>query len=160
MLEVLERVAWHEFAEDLPAFSKNFVLTSLNEGSDPVAVMGLLINAPTEGLAAKGGVLSPQDIMPQLLAEFRLLCCTEDEKYKSTRDKLKAESAITASVITTLVTGAIASTIGMAYAFCFPLIAVLLAGTAKMGLAAWCQVTNPEEVPPTPPALNPPTDTK
>lgn len=139
MNKLFETFSPKDFAAVLPSTSREYVISLLEAGADPMQVAIQLSNEPGEGLATKGGGLWPRDIMPRIVREIHILLCTNDQKYTTLRDRLNGEVATSANIIVYLISNSVAIHAGMAPALCVPLIALVLAAVAKVGLAAWCQ---------------------
>lgn len=139
MIELLQEFSAKEYLNVLPSTSREYVTGLVENGADPIQLAHTMSLEPGEGLSTKSGEIWPKDILPRLLQEVHIFVCTEELKYKETRDKLKGEAITSANVIVYLISNAVAIHAGMAAALCVPLVALILASIAKIGLATWCK---------------------
>ena len=147
MNEILEGLTPEDFFETLPTTTRKTVLSMLASGVDLLDIAVIFAISPGEGLVTKGGELWPQNMLARTLVEVKLLICSDSQEYKETREKLRKEATIVANVVTFVVSDAIAIRLGMAPALCVPLVIILLASVAKVGVRAWCQQYNTELLP-------------
>ncbi len=141
MKQLFENMSPIDFYQELPSPSREYAISMFEANADPLQIANQLSKEPGEGLAIKGGETWPHNIFSRIGNEIHVLLCTDDPKYDTTRERLKGEGTTAANVIIYVASNAIASHAGMAVALCVPLVCVILAAIAKMGLSAWC--TNP-----------------
>lgn len=142
MNELLDGLTPEDFFNALPSNTRKTALSMLETGIDPLDIASLFATSPAEGLNTKGGELWPQDMLSRIIAEVKLLACSDSQEYQETRNRLRMETGIAASAILYIVSNAIAIRLGMAAALCVPLVAAVLASIAKVGIKAWCQPSN------------------
>ena len=143
MNDLLSAFSPVDFAASFPSTSRAYIADSLRAGVDPLQLAAELANSPAQGLATKGGPRWPSDLLQRIMGEVHTLLCSDDGKYQTLRDKLRAEAHLTAQVITALVANAVSVSLGLAPALCVPFVALTLAAAVKVGLGAWCQASTP-----------------
>lgn len=139
MIDLLQKFSANEYLNALPSTSRAYITGLVENGKDPIELALTMSLEPGEGLSTKGGETWRKDILQRLLQEVHIFVCTEEIKYKETRDKLKGEAITSANVVVFLISNAVAIHAGMAAALCVPLVALILASIAKIGLATWCK---------------------
>lgn len=143
MNNIIERFSPSDYASSLPSTSRMYVISRIEAGDDPIEIARQLSLQPAEGLAIKGAELWPKDMLDRILYEAHSLVCTEADKYEAVREKLRGEIATTANVIVFVISNAVAVNAGMAAALCVPLVALVMASIAKLGVTAWCGAFSP-----------------
>lgn len=139
MKDVIESFSPSDYARSLPPTSRQYAISRIESGDDPIEIALQLSLQPGEGLAIKGAEPWPTDMLSRILKETHSLICTEEDKYRTSREKLRGEIATTANVIVFVISNAVAVNAGMAAALCVPLVALVLSSIAKLGVTAWCE---------------------
>jgi ubiquitin C-terminal hydrolase len=146
MNKTLAHFSLTDFLNTLPPSTRAAAYQAYESGVDLMAVAQQMANEPSAGLATKGGVFWPNNILQQIVKELHALLCTEDPRYETWRKKLNSEGSITAKVFVVLASSAVASSINFTVALCVPFVALVLAAIMKVGIEAWCRaVTQPTQ---------------
>jgi len=90
-----------------------------------------------EGLFA-----SPPRYWQNLKEEFRLLVCTNDSKYASLRRQLRTKGNKSQAVIVSIISAAMAHTVGVAAGILVPFCALCLLAFARVGKEAFCKTAS------------------
>ena len=84
----------------------------------------------------------PKKFWEAVKVEFRILICTEDEKYSDLRKKLALESQKGTKSAVALISASVGSILGVKATLLVGFCAVVLYGVLKVGKEAYCSTTN------------------
>jgi hypothetical protein len=74
--------------------------------------------------------------------EFRLLVCTEDEKYKKLRDAIEKSTDKSQTTLISMMAGTLGAYLGVAAALVIPLVVLCMLVVVKLGVGAFCRLQN------------------
>ena len=74
--------------------------------------------------------------------EFRLLMCTEDEKYKKLRDAIEKSTDKSQTTLISMMAGTLGAYLGVAAALVIPLVVLCMLIVVKLGVGAFCRLQN------------------
>jgi hypothetical protein len=123
----------------LPTYQRRLIEALLAQGNSADEAAEKWLSAVPKDTFPFGGVPSAKPYLNKLLDELEALLCG-DPKYTSERAKLALESKPTHALFVSTVAVLIAPAIGTSAPVLAPVIALLLATIAKLGLNAWCAV--------------------
>lgn len=140
MQEILLEYSETDFIDQLDDSYKLVVNSLLEKGASLEQIGTEIAAMPITGMTTKGGGLWDKEIFKKVLKEVaRILCGDGSDELTS---KLKNETTVTSSVITSLTTGYIGSTLGFAAALCTPFVLIALAIFLKAGKNVFCETYN------------------
>jgi hypothetical protein len=138
MKSIIQSLSYEDYLSVLPAASRSFIYDTPKTEKDILRIAQYLAAEPASGLAIKGGVIWPRDLLPQIVREVHIFICTDDPKYAEYRQKLKSSGAPVAMAVVVLISNAISAFIDLAAGLLLPLVALILALAAKITVEAWC----------------------
>jgi hypothetical protein len=139
MNETMKRFSINDFLDVLPPSTRAAAYQAYEGGIDLMVLAEQMASEPSAGLATKGGVFWPNDILQQIGRELHALLCTNDARYEAARRKLRAEGSASAKVFVLLASSAVAASVNFTVALCVPFVAMILAAIAKITIEAWCK---------------------
>ncbi len=92
---------------------------------------------PSLGMTTKGGGQWDKGLFQKILTEVAKIICGDGEDELS--KKIKSETTVTSTIITSAVSGYIGSTLGMSAALCTPFVLLSIAVILKAGKNTFCQ---------------------
>ena len=90
---------------------------------------------------ARRNVPPPLEFWAAVRAEFRTFLCTNDRKYAALKRELNAKRKRSSVVVLTLISAALAEHVGTAAGVIVPFCALCLAATVRIGVQAYCRMT-------------------
>lgn len=85
-----------------------------------------------------------QRLWETLINEFRLLVCTDDEKYETLRDRIKKNAGESALIIVSTISSAMAPYLGFFAGVLVPFCSILLMGMLELGIGVFCKFLQEE----------------
>lgn len=134
-----------KWVADLPEFQRAAIQELRTGGASYEDVAQAWITASAENtyrFSASAPVGDKRAFLDSLRTEVRGFLCG-DKKYKKERDGLFGEKGLARTYVVSTMAVAIAPHLSVASAVIAPLIALILAGTGKILLNAWCNSQNP-----------------
>jgi|GEM_PF-5111725 len=140
MEEIFNGLADSDFIAEFDPSYQNLIHQLIEQGASYEQI-GIEMSAmPSLGMTTKGSGTWDKDIFKKILAEVAVIICGDGNDPLS--QKLKSETNITSTVITTITSGYVGSTLGFAAALCTPFVLLAFAVILKAGKNVFCQSFN------------------
>lgn len=105
-------------------------------GEEDAAKTWLSANGPSATVVF-GGASNPEPFFDRFMEEFKKFICG-DETYSESRAQLVAESEVAKAIYISVISTALAATLGYTAALLAPAVAIFLHVVGKIGVNAWC----------------------
>ena len=106
-------------------------------GEQAATELWLTSNGPGEVEKFGGSPLPPNQFLERFLLEFRLFICG-DPKYNSAREEISQLAKDHIKDMITIISTAVAITVGVASALVIPAVSILLHIVTSIGINVWC----------------------
>ena len=125
--------------EVLPKYQKDIVLVLLSKSDDYEEVASIWLNASPQNTYPYGAQKTNRIFLDKLLDEIEAFLCG-DIKYKNDISKLLKESKVVHTFFVSVMSAAIAPSLGVSGAVLAPVIVIILTSVCKVTLNAWIEM--------------------